>query len=224
MNAGREGHQAVLLRNGKVLILGGTGDPRTAVELYNPVTRRFEKGAPTPFDCSGTALTLADGRILIAGGNENLQPTQLAMTYDPTTNRFARVGDMTVVRNKTAAALLSDGRAIIIGGSDSRGWNGKYSSTELFDPKTNTFSKGPDLNFERFKLARSIITLGDGDILVTGGNQHIERLHNGRFSVVTALDQPCYFSTATLTGGGILLAGGYGNDSQCTDKAWLYIP
>jgi len=224
MLAGREGHQAVLLNNGKVLIIGGTGDASTAVELYNPATRQFEKGGPAPIDCSGTAIPLPDGRILIAGGSQDHQPTAMAMTYDPKANRFTRVGDMTVVRYKTAAAVLPDGRAIIIGGSDSRDWHGKYNSTELFDPKTNRFSSGPQLNFERFKLAHSIITLPNGDILVTGGNQHIERWHDGRFSVVAALDQPCYFSTATLTGGGILLAGGYGNDAQCIDKAWLYIP
>jgi hypothetical protein len=225
MHTGRQGHQAVLLHNGKVLIIGGTGDARTAIELYNPVTRRFERGAPAPFDCNGTVITLADGQILIAGGRQDRQLTRQAMTYDPVTNQFTRVGDMSVVRYKTAAALLPDGRAILIGGSDNRDWKGKYNSTELFDPKTKTFSKGPDLNFERFKLAHSIITMSNGDILVAGGNQHIEQWHNGKFSVVASLDQPCYFTTATqLPKGGILLAGGYGNDAQCIDKAWVYIP
>ena len=226
MLAGREGHQTVLLNNGKVLIIGGTGDARTAAELFNPVTRQFEKAGPAPYDLNGTALPLPDGRILIAGGNQDdHQPSQLAMTYDPKTDRFTRVGDMTVVRYKAAAALLPDGRAIIIAGSNNRDWRGKYNSTEVFDPKTNQFSRGPVLNFERFKLGRSIITLGNGDILVTGGDQHIEQLHNGRFSVVAALDQPCYFSTATLLqGGDILITGGYGNDCQCIEKAWVYMP
>ena len=224
MQAGREGHQAVLLNNGKVLILGGTDNARTAVELYNPATHRFEKGGEAPFDCNGSVVPLPDGRILIAGGIQDRQLSRMAMTYDPKTNRFTRVGDMTIVRYKTASAILPDGRAILIGGSDNRDWNGKYSSTELFDPKTNQFSRGPELNFERFKLAKSIITLPNGDILVAGGDKHIERWHDGRFSVVATLDQPCYFTTATLTGGGILLAGGYGNDAQCIDKAWMYIP
>ncbi|HLZ88814.1 MAG TPA: kelch repeat-containing protein [Puia sp.] len=225
MLAGREGHQAVLLNNGKVLIIGGTGDLRTSVELFNPATRKFEKSEPAPVDLNGTALPLADGRILIAGGNQDRQPTQFAITYDPKTNRFTRVGDMTVVRYKSSAALLPDGRALIIGGSNNRDWRGKYSSTELFDLRTNTFTRGPELNFERFKLAHSIITLKNGDILVTGGDRHIEQLHDGRFSVVATLDQPCYFSTATLLNGGdILLAGGYGNDAQCIDKTWIYTP
>jgi len=225
MHSGRQGHQAVLLNNGKVLILGGTDDAHTAMELYNPLTRHFEQGTPAPFDCSGTVITLADGRILIAGGRQGRQLTKEAMIYDPAVNRFTRVGDMSVVRYKTAAALLPDGRAILVGGSDTRDWKGKYSTTELFDPKTNTFSKGPDLNFERFKLARSLVTMSNGDILVSGGSQHIEQWHNGKFSVVAAFDQPCYFNTAVqLPRGAVLLTGGYGNDAQCIDKAWVYVP
>jgi hypothetical protein len=226
MYAGREGHRAVLLNNGKVMIIGGTGDAAKAIEFYNPATRRFEKGGPAPFDCNGSVLALADGRILIAGGGgEGRQLSTTAATYDPATNRFTRVGDMTSIRYKTAATLLPDGRAILIGGSDGRDWHGKYTSTEVFDPKTNRFTRGPELNFERFKLANSLITLSNGDILVAGGNQHIEQWHEGRFSVVAALDQPCYFTTATRTPAGvILLAGGYGNDAQCVDKAWVYVP
>jgi hypothetical protein len=225
MHAGREGHQAVLLNNGKVLIIGGTDDARNAMELYNPATRQFEQGPTAPVNCSGTVITLGDGRILIAGGSEAHQLTNKAMVYDPASNHFTRVGDLSIVRYKTAAALLPDGRAILIGGSDNRDWNGKYNSTELFDPKTNKFTPGPDLNFRRFKLGRSLVTLPNGDILVAGGDQHIEQWHDGKFSVVATLSQPCYFTTASpLPRGAILLAGGYGNDAQCIDKAWVYIP
>jgi hypothetical protein len=229
MLAGREGHQAVLLKNGKVLIMGGTDDPPSSVELFNPLTRKFEKAGPAPFSLSGTAaLPLADGRILVAGGSQGgRQPTQFAMTYDPRTNRFTRVGEMTVVRYKCGAALLPDGRAIIIGGSNNRDWKGKYNSTELFDPKTNRFTRGPELNFERFKLTNAIVTLPNGDILVVGGDKHVEQLHpaGGRFEVVATLDQPYYYSTASLLpGSGILMTGGYGNDAQPTDKAWVYLP
>ncbi|WP_373285431.1 hypothetical protein [Puia dinghuensis] len=66
------------LPNGKVMIIGGSGDLRTSVEFFNPVTRKFETGEPAPFDLNGTALALPDGRILIAGGTQGHQPTRLA--------------------------------------------------------------------------------------------------------------------------------------------------
>jgi hypothetical protein len=230
MLAGREGHQAVLLNNGKVLIIGGAADPKMGVELYNPATRKFEKGPQAPFDLSGTpAISLADGRVLMAGGSESdkRRLTRVAMVYDPVSNRFARVGDLLEGRYKCGAALLPDGRALIIGGSDERDWKGKMRTTELFDPKTNTFSRGPELNFERFKLTHAVITIKGGDLLVAGGDQHLEQWHasSGRFTVVAAFDQPFYYSTATSTPGNmILMAGGYGNDAQPTDKAWVYVP
>ncbi|GGA85441.1 hypothetical protein GCM10011511_05600 [Puia dinghuensis] len=106
-----------------------------------------------------------------------------------------------------------------------RDWRGKYNSTDVFDPKTNRFTRGPELNFERFKLGNSIITLKNGDILVFGGDQHIEQLHDGRFTVVAAFDHPYYLSTATLLhSGDILLAGGYGNNAQCGEESWLFTP
>ncbi len=225
MLAGREGHQAILLKNGKVLIMGGTDDPRASVELFNPDTRTFEMAGPVPYDLSSTtAIQLTDGRILFAGGMQNRQPVNAAMIYDPLSNQFARVGNMSMVRYKSGAALLPDGKAMIIGGSDQRDWNGKYSSTEIFDPVSQNFMRGPELKFERFKLTHAVITLKDGDIVVTGGDKHIERFHpaSSRFSVVATLDQPYYYSTATLLPrGNILLTGGYGNDAQPTGKAWL---
>lgn len=227
MLAGREGHKAILLKNDKVLIIGGTADPQSAVELFDPSTRKFEKTGPAPYDPGSAAVVLADGRILLAGGRRGRQPVQFAIIYDPLSNRFTKAGDMSVVRYKYGAALLPDGKALIIGGSNNLDWRGKYSSTELFDPKTNGFTRGPELNFERFKLTNAVITLKNGDILVMGGDKHIEQLHpaEGRFQVMATLDQPYYYSTATLLpGSAVLMTGGYGNDAQPTDKAWVYIP
>ncbi len=230
MLTGRQGHQAFLLKNGKVLIIGGAADASLPVELFDPVSRRFEKAGYSPVDAAGsaTAVKLTDGRILLAGGTWDRQPSQKGMIYDPQTNRFMATGDMTVVRYKTGSALLPDGKVLIIGGSNNRDWKGKYSSTELFDPKTNTFSRGPEMNFQRFKLWQSIVTLKNGSVVVIGGDQHIETLRTGNdnFAVTGSFDQPLYFATATLlpSSGEVLVAGGYGNDAQPVSKAWIYRP
>ncbi|HZE84565.1 MAG TPA: kelch repeat-containing protein [Puia sp.] len=228
MLAGREGHRAILLKNGKVLIIGGTHDPELSVELFDPATRKFEKTGPSPYDLNSmSAIGLADGRILLAGGLQGKQPTQSALICDPATSQFTKVGNMNSVRYKCGEILLADGKVMIIGGSDNRDWKGKYSSTEIFDPHTGTFSRGPELNFERFKLGHSVVTLRDGTVLVTGGDKHIELYDpaSSKFTVVATLDQPYYFSSATLlTDGTVLMSGGYGNDAQPTSKNWLFQP
>lgn len=228
MLAGREGHRAVLLTNGKVLIIGGSNKPGIYAELYNPGTRTFERAGASPLALSGSIVVqLRDGRIFISGGVRDKQAVQYSMIYDPATNRFTRGADLGIVKYKAGAALLPDGRVIIIGGSDNRDWNGKYSSTEIYDPKKNTFTKGPSLRYQRFKLNNAVVTLRNGTIIVAGGNDHIEMLrpNDTIFTTVATMDQPYYFSTATLLpNGDILLAGGYGNDAQCKSKAWLFSP
>jgi hypothetical protein len=228
MLSGREGHRAVLLTNGKVLIVGGSNDPDLYAELYNPSTRTFERAGPSPFHPSGsTVVQLRDGRVFISGGFQDKVAVQSSMIYDPATNQFTRAANLGIVKHKTGAALLPDGRVIIIGGSDNRDWNGKYSSTEIYDPGKNTFTQGPDLHFPRFKLNNAVVTLRNGAIVVAGGNDHIEilRPNDTAFSLAATMDQPYYFSTATLLpSGSILLAGGYGNDAQCIGKAWLFNP
>jgi len=228
MLAGREGHRAVLLTNGKVLIVGGSNDPHLYAELYNPATKTFERAGASPLHLSGSSVVqLRDGRVFISGGSQDKQTVQYSMIYDPATNRFTRCADLDIVKYKAGAALLPDGRVIIIGGSDGRDWKGKYSSTEIYDPKKNTFVKGPALRYQRFKLNNAVVTLRNGTIVVAGGNDHIEMLRPGdaAFTQAVTMDQPYYFSTATLLpNGDILLAGGYGDDVQCKSKAWLFCP
>ena len=228
MLSGREGHRAMLLINGKVLIIGGTENPDLYAELYDPATRTFEKAGASPLNISGSCVVqLRDGRIFIAGGWQHRQPVQYSMIYDPATNRFTRAADLNTVTYKAGAALLPDGKVIVIGGSNNRDWKGKYNSTEIYDPARNVFTRGPGLHFERFKLSNAIVTLRNGVIVVAGGDSHIEKFDpaDSAFKVAATMDQPYYFSSATLLpSGNILLTGGYGNDAQCISKAWLYNP
>jgi hypothetical protein len=119
--------------------------------------------------------------------------------------------------------LLSDGRVLIIGGSDSRDWRGNYASVEVFDPATSTFMPGPALKAARFKLAEAAVLLPDGRVLVGGGNAQLELFSAGRFTASGSLDAAYYFSTATLLPDGrVLIAGGYDRDIVATAQAWLF--
>src|SRR5271157_980588 len=66
MSLARDAHSAILLHDGRVLVLEGA---RGAAELYDPTTGQFTKtGSTLPFRGGQTATLLADGRVLIAGG------------------------------------------------------------------------------------------------------------------------------------------------------------
>jgi hypothetical protein len=67
----REGATATVLRDGRVLIAGGRGDPGAQVttEFFNPKTNKTSLGAAMPVAREGgTATLLADGSVLLAAG------------------------------------------------------------------------------------------------------------------------------------------------------------
>src|SRR5437764_318978 len=122
------GSTATLMPNGKVLIAGGTGPgngPLASAELYDPATRTFTPtGSMTRPRSSHKATLLADGSVLIVGGNvsspppENLQFSLVsAELYDPSMGAFTPTGAMTTKGAFTleAATVLADGKVLVTG-------------------------------------------------------------------------------------------------------------
>lgn len=224
----RANHTATLLDDGRVLIAGGSQSRNTLqpiAELYDPASGAFTAlGALGEPREGHTATRLPDGRVLLIGGTgQGDRVLTSAEVFDPATQTFTRTGDLGGPRRKHAAVLLGDGRVLVLGGSDERDWDGKYTSTALFDPATNTFAPGPRLNGERFKLADAAVLLRDGRVLVSGGHAQVELLDRERFIAGDSLDAAYYFSTATvLADGGVLIAGGYDRDIVATAQTWLF--
>ena len=231
---------AVLLKDGKVLLIGGDGaheDERlSSAEIYDPATGRF---TPTgsmhvPREMH-TAVLMKDGRVLVMGGSStgsypNSRIEASAEIYDPATGRFTMTGSMNAVRHKLAAVLLSDGRVLVVGGSDNRDWRGQYASAELYDPATGRFSNDGEMSFKRFKLIATAVRLPDGRVLIAGGAERPEIYDPATKTfrpVNGTVGEGRYFSTATLLSDGrVLIAGGYGDDPMAgaVPNAWLYWP
>ena len=151
---------------GKVLILGGidtTGQEAIALTgLYDPGANTFAPG-PSVKNIrerhTATVITSGPGagRILIAGGGNWHDHPSLASTelYDPGSNVFSPGPSMSTGRaGHTATVIISGkntGKILIAGGVNSDGVNpvATLSSTELYDPATNTFAPGPKMNLAR---------------------------------------------------------------------------
>ena len=119
MTVRRHKHDAVLLDDGRVLVTGGT-DERDANGVYDSAEVLDLRGgtavrtAPMQrprYKHAGTSVTLADGRVLIAGGASE------AEVFDPRTRSFTVVpGEARMAGRFAAVAPLADGRVLVTGG------------------------------------------------------------------------------------------------------------
>jgi hypothetical protein len=108
------------------------------------------------------ALALADGRVLVVGNDQG------AEIGDPSTGTWSAVAGLNNPRTNFAMVLLSDGRAMVVGGMNDI--DQSYLSAFIFDPAA------PDAGWVMAKgLLRTArtdpaaVVLRDGRVLVVGG-------------------------------------------------------
>ena len=160
MAAARFGHTATLLKNGKVLVIGGTGSYSSTsfstAEVYDPATGQFSlTGSMTTPRSGHSATLLADGKVLITGGFNS----STAELYDPATGSFSATGQMGVMRAEHTATLLPNGLVLVAGGGS--------PTAELYNPSTGLFS--PTASMETERTGHSATLLSNGKVLVAGG-------------------------------------------------------
>jgi hypothetical protein len=143
-----------------------------------------------------TATLLPDGRVLVTGGDTSdpngdpqfIGPLRTAETWDPASGTFERAGTMEYARRAHQAALLPDGRVIVIGGSGKRTdeiVDVSRATTEIWDPATATFERGPGLSDARARFP--LVTLSDGSLLVIGGDARYDA-HNDRGTALASAE------------------------------------
>ena len=232
MTTRRDRHTATVLRDGKVLIVGGVDTVMTplaafpgpvmpwilrSTEIFDPSTGRFAPAASMAIGRDEpTATTLNNGDVLVVGGGDD--STEL---YHPPGNKFSNTGSLVLGgRYEQTATLLSNGKVLIAGGGE--------HEAEFYDSATGKFSVTGKLS--RNRIYDTATLLQDGRVLVAGGSQYsrssamdsteIYDPHTGLFRAGAKMKEPRAGHTATLLKDGrVLLAGGNANAS-----AELYDP
>jgi hypothetical protein len=229
MTVGRSDATAVLLLDGKVLIVGGAAAPQAnderlqaTAELFDPASRTFRATAGTMAIPRATValilLTVGPdrGKVLVAGGQDMTGATPFVELYDPTTEQFStQTYAMTSPRAGCSVTILSNNQVLFAGG---RNGGPPFGTAELYDPIATKFVATGTMAVRRTSHASTL--LPNGRVLISGGVD--ERLDttssaelfdpdHGTFARTSSLAAArAYHGSVLLPTGQALIVGGVG--------------
>ena len=155
-----------------------------------------------------TATLLADGKVLVTGGNNRLSSSEL---YDPASSTWTACAPMNTARDYHTATLLPNGKVLVAGGGSSAA---PLVSAELFNPADGTWTPTGDMN--RHRQGHTATLLPDGKVLVAGGDwdaipsAELYDPATGAWTPTGNLNRNRNAHTATLLPNGkVLVSGGW---------------
>src|SRR5438034_8835633 len=173
-----------------------------------------------------TATLLADGRIVLIGGENASGPVGEAELYDPVSGTFSPAGSLVVPRADHSATLLADGRVLVAGG---RANALLLNSTEVFDPATGSFAATAAL-MQRARAGHTATVLADGSLLIAGGDDagsaEILDTATASSTLLPALlaIARAYHAATLVESGSVLIVGGAEAGNGPLDSAELFDP
>ena len=181
-----------------------------------------------------SAIRLADGRVLLAGGlRDYVAYATGGDLFDPFSDQFTPAGSQLNVQRAFHPCVLLPNGALLVGGS---GATGALSSTEAFVSGTSQFLRGPQMLEERDYVAA--VTLKDGRVFVTGGLRYVPQgaLYSDTAEIYDPAGGPFRFTanpplarraghTATvLSDGRVLIVGGLSGGASTPVSAEIFDP
>lgn|SRR5688572_3383303 len=179
----RWGHTLTRLDDGTVLAVRGSNsedfeNALSGAELFDPHSRTWSNvGETGAGSVMHTATLLADGRVLVAGGNGGGNTGRdtvhaLAVMFDPATRIWSRVADLPAERYDHAATTLPGGEILVAGGTFQIGASpelhyGMRTMNVRFEPDSMTWSSAASLRTPRGRPSMTLLL--DGTVLIAGG-------------------------------------------------------
>jgi N-acetylneuraminic acid mutarotase len=170
--------------DGLIYVMGGFagGAPFSSVEAYNPLTDLWTIKTSMPEAVRGAAVAKGlDGIIYVISGWNGSSYTNTVQAYNTTSNTWSTKTSIPLSVWMAGAATGDDGKIYVIGGEPET-WPSPIctNKTQIYDPKTDTWTTGADMPTARSLLG--VVKGPDGLIYAMGG-------YNGSvLSVVEAYD------------------------------------
>jgi hypothetical protein len=244
--APRWGAAAAALGDGTLLVVGGytSSDGAGAGTLATDAvvvgadggTRSIALPSPRAF---AIATLLADGRVLVSGGSDDMGPRDDALVFIPSAGTVAAAtgarAAMLSPRVGHSATLLPSGSVFVFGGNDGRA---SVAAPELFSPDAGGFVDAPIFNVAP-RQRHAAATLADGSVLLAGGESspqksatpspvhdpllwHVAGVLTDDLSPAPARAEAT--ATTLLDGSVLYLGGGVGDPRSLAGGAELFVP
>jgi hypothetical protein len=161
------------------------------------------------------AVTLSNGKVLIAGGlDNNNHAIASAELYDPTSGQWSKTAGMSTARVQATMTLLQNNNVLVAGGQTATGLT---ASAEIYNPSAHRWSPTGSMMTPRANHTATL--LSDGRVLVAGGlssdssggivSAEIYDPSSGKWSLTASMSTPRESQSATLLAtGAVLVSGG----------------
>ncbi len=213
---------STVLKDGRVLLAGGY-DPVAqqdvaTVDIYDPRTNTWAAGPPLREPRRvASAVTLADGRVLVIGGEEQADQRKTEI-FDPTAGTWTPAANTIAEHAGISSFVLDDGRVLFLGAGN---YSSQWPGGEIFDPATGTWKLTADPH-EVGGAGQAVVRLRDGRFLVVGNksvwadpisyDEPRAEIYDVASDTWTVVARPAYSGegsgAALLPDGRVLVAGG----------------
>jgi hypothetical protein len=165
----------------------------------------WEERAPLPTPVAAGAAVVLEGSIYIVGGT----PSGGLFRYTPDLDAWQRLIGPAVEREHVAA-VVHNGEIWVLAGR----WQGEiFASTEIYDPRGDTWRHGPSLGEARSGFGATVL---DDMIFVAGGEvfhpdqalDSVEILESGEWRAGESLPIGLHGNPLVAAGGALYLPGG----------------